>query len=276
MLRQRVITALALLVGLLATVFLLPPLFWLGLVALLCGVAAWEWAGLNALHGWRKPAFAALACLLCMLFGLLTGLGSATVGISGWLLSAIYLASVAFWVALVPGRLRHKQRIARAWTAAGLGLVVLIAPALALAHLRLVDPWLLLGAMAMVWIADIAAFFVGRAVGRHKLAPQVSPGKTWEGAAGAVVAVLIAGAAVFWLLRPEHVPLQWLLALLPALALLTALSIVGDLFESLLKRQAGVKDSGSLLPGHGGILDRIDSLTSTLPVVGLIVLWLTR
>lgn len=274
MLRQRVVTAVVLLAGLLGALFLLPQLAWLALVALVCGAAAWEWAGLNAMDGWRKPVFAGLTGLLCLLLGLLAGLGSDSAGTAGALF-AIYLASATFWIVLVPGWLRRKWRIERASAAVVIGLVVLIAPALALAHLRQVDPWLLLGAMALVWIADIAAYFVGRAFGRHKLAPLISPGKTWEGAAGAVAGVLIAGVVVFALARPAHVPLQWLLALLPVLVVLTAMSIAGDLFESLLKRQAGVKDSGSLLPGHGGILDRIDSLTSTLPLVGLIVLWLT-
>ncbi|HRP96255.1 MAG TPA: phosphatidate cytidylyltransferase [Rhodocyclaceae bacterium] len=271
MLRQRVVTAVVLLAGLLGALFLLPQLAWLALVALVCGAAAWEWAGLHALTGWRKRVFASLTGMLCLLLGLLAGLGSESAGTVGALF-AIYLVSAMFWIVLVPSWLRRKWRIERASTAVVIGLVVLIAPALALAHLRQVDPWLLLGAMALVWIA---AYFVGRTYGRHKLAPLISPGKTWEGAAGAVVGVLIAGAVVFALVRPAHIPLQWLLALVPLLVVLTAMSIAGDLFESLLKRQAGLKDSGSLLPGHGGILDRIDSLTSTLPLVGLIVLWLT-
>ena len=126
------------------------------------------------------------------------------------------------------------------------------------------------------WVADIAAYFSGRRFGRHKLAPAISPGKTWEGAVGAGVGVLAFGYAVA-LHGGLALPLQagWP-GLAPLLVAYTALSIIGDLFESLLKRQAGLKDSGTLLPGHGGILDRIDSLTSTLPLAGLAALWLAR
>jgi phosphatidate cytidylyltransferase len=126
--------------------------------------------------------------------------------------------------------------------------------------------------MAMVWMADVAAYFAGRRFGRHKLAPSISPGKTWEGVAGAVVGVVIYGLAVL-IASPlkQHVPLNMILMVL-LLLLLTALSVAGDLFESLLKRQAEIKDSSQLLPGHGGVLDRIDSLTSTLPIVALLVL----
>ena len=128
----------------------------------------------------------------------------------------------------------------------------------------------MLFAVAINWVGDTFAFYFGKNFGKHKLAPSVSPGKTWEGAIGAGVAVLVYGV----LLRDStageffHAIPLWLL--LPALVVLTAVSIVGDLFESLLKRQAGIKDSSQLLPGHGGVLDRIDSLTSTLPLLALI------
>jgi phosphatidate cytidylyltransferase len=126
-----------------------------------------------------------------------------------------------------------------------------------------------------VWIADIGAYFAGRAFGRHKLAPQISPGKTWEGALGATLALVSYGLLVLdfrgLLAGFGAGAMLWLVL---GLVALTAVSICGDLFESLLKRQAGVKDSGQLLPGHGGVLDRIDSLTSTLPWVGIVfLLW---
>ena len=124
-----------------------------------------------------------------------------------------------------------------------------------------------------VWVADIAAYFVGRAIGRRKLAPGISPGKSWEGALGAVAFVLVYGfvVALGWpaLGLPRAADPSSVLGFAAALMLITAVGIVGDLFESLAKRQAGVKDSGNLLPGHGGVLDRIDSLTSTLPLVSL-------
>jgi phosphatidate cytidylyltransferase len=134
-----------------------------------------------------------------------------------------------------------------------------------------VSTWLLLAAMALVWVADIAAYFTGRAFGKRKLAPAISPGKTWEGVAGAVVGVMIYGAVVLnFSPLAGNVPLAAPLLVL-LLLVLTAVSVMGDLFESLLKRQAGIKDSSNLLPGHGGVLDRIDALTSTLPLAALIV-----
>ena len=156
------------------------------------------------------------------------------------------------------------------------GMVLLVPPSLAIAHLRLLSPWLLLGVMAAVWVADIAAYFTGRAFGRRKLAPSISPGKSWEGAYGAVAGVCAYGlACLSYIGYPVAEPGKLVLALVGLVAF-TAVSIIGDLFESLVKRQAGVKDSGTLLPGHGGILDRIDSLTSTLPLVALGAVWLAR
>jgi len=125
-----------------------------------------------------------------------------------------------------------------------------------------------LGFMTAVWVSDTSAYFVGRTLGRHKLAPKVSPGKTWEGVVGALIAVSIYALTWGYLAGGKiHIVLLVLLLLV-----LAVLGIIGDLFESLIKRQAGVKNSGNILPGHGGILDRIDALTSTLPIAVLAVL----
>jgi phosphatidate cytidylyltransferase len=150
-----------------------------------------------------------------------------------------------------------------------IGIVVLFPTWLALVQLRVVGPGVLLAIMATVWMADIAAYFSGKTFGKHKLAPTISPGKTWEGAIGAGIGVVFYGIALRlgFSFEPVGLPL-WVLGLLAV----TAISIMGDLYESMLKRQAGIKDSSNVLPGHGGVLDRIDSLTSTLPVVAL--LWL--
>ena len=153
------------------------------------------------------------------------------------------------------------------------GVVVLFPTWLALVQLRVAGPGVLLALLAVVWMADVAAYFSGKAFGRHKLAPSISPGKTWEGAIGAGVGVALYGLAVRAGVAYEPVAVHfWILGLLTV----TAISIVGDLFESMLKRQAGIKDSSNVLPGHGGVLDRIDSLTSTLPVVTLLWLLLLR
>src|SRR5690606_4973316 len=133
--------------------------------------------------------------------------------------------------------------------------------------------WCLVSMMALIWCADIAAYFTGRAIGRRKLAPSVSPGKTWEGAVGGVV------AAAVWTIGTVAIPgsfgavlaQYWSLPVVFILAcLMAALSIIGDLFESLLKRRAGVKDSSRLLPGHGGVYDRIDALLPVAPVAILL------
>lgn len=270
MLRTRVLTAIVLLGGLLSAVFLLPPLGWLILVSLVCGAAAWEWGGLSRLSAPQRGMLALLAGLACLLVGMVSGLAEAAPkGANA--LGGFYALSGAFWIGVVPIWLKRKWALSGAASAAGVGLIVLLPTALAMAHLRAEDPWLLLLAIAAVSVADIAAYFSGRAFGRRKLAPQISPGKTWEGAIGAACGVTVLGLVVAlslgsgWAVLPA-------LALLPLLIAYTALSIEGDLFESLLKRQAGLKDSGSILPGHGGILDRIDSLTSTLPLAALAVL----
>jgi phosphatidate cytidylyltransferase len=148
------------------------------------------------------------------------------------------------------------------------GLVVLIPTGLAMIDLREVTPWLLLGVMSTIWMADIAAYFSGRRFGKHKLAPAISPGKTWEGVVGALVMTSIYVIVILWatgylkqfLIYPGTIVAVWWWV---------GLAVIGDLFESAVKRQAGVKDSGALLPGHGGLLDRIDALTSTLPFAAL-------
>lgn len=271
MLRTRLLTAVILVAGLLLAIFMLPPAGWLVLCALVCALAGWEWGGLTGFGRNPRLLLAAgygLALLLfAVLFELTSPAGSAA---ALWL----YACSAAFWLLLAPCWLLRKWPLSRPLPAVLTGFVVLLPTAATLVQLRAISPWLLLALMAVVWVADIAAYFTGRALGRHKLAPAISPGKTWEGAGGAVLAVWLYG---FILLASSGVSLpagSFLIAL--GLLLWTALSIVGDLFESLLKRQRGIKDSSNLLPGHGGILDRIDSLTSTLPAATMAYLLLSR
>ena len=159
-------------------------------------------------------------------------------------------------------------------------MLLLAAAWAALVELRDGGVALLLSAMALVWVADVGAYFVGRSIGRRKLAPAISPGKTWEGALGAAVIVALLGIAIAWW-APQWKTLPALLvsrlgvagAALVLLGL-AAVSVVGDLHESLVKRQAGVKDSGRTLPGHGGVLDRIDALVAVMPVALLLVVLL--
>lgn len=258
MLKARVLTAVALLLALLACVFLLPKLAWAGVVGGVLWLAAGEWLRLTAARGVMTWVFRMLAVLPALLFALLPGEDALLLGL------AVHLGAVSFWWFTVSAILRLKPQFREGVGRYIVGWVVLVPASLAMIQLREISPWLLLGAMAMVWLADIGAYFAGRAFGRHKLAPGISPGKTWEGVLGGTLAVL-----VFALLCQTFVPaLQALspLVLILFALLYTATSVEGDLFESLLKRQAGLKDSGDLLPGHGGLLDRIDSLLPTLPL----------
>ena len=163
--------------------------------------------------------------------------------------------------------LRVKSRVVLLLT----GWVVLVPAWLAMGHLQ-VEPGQLLAVLGIIWLADTGAYLVGRVWGRHRLAAAISPGKTWEGVAGGVTAV-----AVYYGVLSRFVPGWdwWTDGTGAALfAVVTAASMVGDLFESWMKRQAGVKDSGSLLPGHGGILDRVDSITSGIPLAAALLLYL--
>ena len=262
MLRTRVITALLLVAGLALILFALPPLAAVLAFAAIAALAAWEWGGLM---GQAQPARFMYAFVLLLFCWQLTVAAPELVPV-------LLGISAAFWIFVVPLWFRYK------WTLAGndffgylLGALVILPTWAAMVALHAVDTWLMLAAMALVWVADIAAYFTGRAFGRHKLAPTISPGKTWEGVAGAVVGVLVYGGVVF-----SFTPLAGKLPLsipviVAMLVLLTAVSVMGDLFESLLKRQAGIKDSSNLLPGHGGVLDRIDALTSTLPLAALML-----
>lgn len=267
MLKQRVVTAIVLLVAFLAALFLLPANGWIVLVALVAGIGAWEWGALAGFAAVQRRVFVVVVTALCVALGALLPTTA---------LLPVYALSALFWLLVVPLWLRAHWRSAGLLAGWCVGLVLLLPTALAMMHLRGIGAWVLLGAMALVWIADIAAYFTGRAFGRHKLAPSVSPGKTWEGAAGAVAGVVVYGVALASGGAMQLTGAAAWAGLLVALLLLTAISIVGDLFESLMKRQAGVKDSGTILPGHGGMLDRIDSLTSTLPLVGLFALVLRQ
>ncbi|GAA5182787.1 phosphatidate cytidylyltransferase [Niveibacterium umoris] len=260
MLRERVITALVLLFALLAAIFMLPTWGWWGACGVISLVAGWEWAGLLRIRSAARWAYAVIVA----------GLSAAIMIADIRLLDAVlFTVSALFWMIAVPPWLKHRWAVGSGVLSLCAGLVVLVPAAVAIARLREVDPWFMLAAMALVWVADIGAYFGGRAFGRRKLAPEISPGKSWEGVYAGTLAVMLYGATVFAIKMrfvPEH--LTWPLAM-ALLVGLTALSVLGDLFESMIKRQAGAKDSSALLPGHGGVLDRIDSLTSTLPLVAL-------
>jgi len=187
--------------------------------------------------------------------------------------AAVLWAAALFWLVLVPWWLMRGVTSRAMLVLSAAGFAVLVPAGLAMAAMQ---PARVLMLMGLVWIADTAAYLAGSVFGRRKLAPSISPGKTWEGVAGGALAGLIY-AIICAGLDPELDArvrgAGWVPYLAGALVLCAA-GVVGDLFESAVKRQAGVKDSGSLLPGHGGVLDRIDSATATLPLGALLLAWI--
>jgi phosphatidate cytidylyltransferase len=270
MLRQRVVTALVMLAVLLPALFHPVAVPFAVLTLALMAAAGWEWARLNGV-GTRQA----------LLLGVALGVAMAVlwwgVPLGAWLPRIWLLASLAWFClggVLLAGGVARWATWPRAWRLAG-GMLLLAVAWMAMVEARQIGLVYLLSVMTLVWMADLAAYFGGRAFGRRKLAPSISPGKSWEGALSGFAGVC--ALALFWLwfdtLWPDDslsvfgvllgYGVPWLAA---GLVLLTAMSVVGDLVESLVKRSAGVKDSSGLLPGHGGVLDRIDALLPVLPV----------
>lgn len=263
MLATRLATAVALLGVFVAALFALPDRWWAALLLVPLLLAGWEWARLG---GWGRAACAVYSGALSTGAALLWLTASTAVVSSPRAVeTAVYAAGCAFWLLVAPAWLAWRWRIRSAAILAATGFLVLLPAWLALARLQS-EPVRLLAVLAVVWLADSAAYLAGSRWGRHRLAPDVSPGKSWEGLVGAAMAV----AVYYAVLSGTGTP--WTGSGGAALVVVvTVTSVVGDLFESWLKRQAGVKDSGALLPGHGGVLDRIDSLTSSLPFAALIL-----
>lgn len=262
MLKQRVITALVLVAVLAAVLFAMPV--WAGWIAfaLLAAVAAWEWGGFLQFSSMARQTLAVAMLLFC---GAVTLLGPVAMQ---WLVGI----GAVFWLLIVPLWLRARwPLLAQPALGVVVGMLLIGSTWAAMGLLHERGPWMLLGTMAVVWVADVAAYFAGRRFGKHKLAPNISPGKTWEGVAGAVVGVQVYGIVLLSLTPVAGIWVYGSLAAAAVLVVLTGLSVIGDLFESLLKRQAALKDSSQLLPGHGGVLDRIDALTSTLPLVAFLL-----
>ena len=275
MLKQRVITAIVLLLVLLPALFHADPLWWRLATLALIAAGGWEWGRLNGLGpfgAWGSGFAALLACVMAWDLGLIQRP-----------LSALWMGGGAIWVllgaALLKAGVPAWPKLPRVLRLLG-GLAALWLTWLAVVQAHALGVAFLLSVLTLVWMADIAAYFAGHAWGGRvmpgKLAPSVSPGKSWEGVWGGMAGVLL--LAVIWvaLERAGVLPapslyghLQarggWLLLALGAL-FLAAMSVVGDLVESLVKRSAGVKDSSGLLPGHGGVLDRVDALLPTLPL----------
>ena len=283
MLRQRILTALVLLAIVLPALFSPDPRAFNGVVLLAIAAAAWEWGRLS---GWSQLLAlvlgAACAALCVLAWGLLGAAGAPlwlwAFGAGAWVLGGGLLlrAGVAGW-----------PRIPQALRLLG-GLLALWLAWLAVAQARGQGVNFLLSILALVWVADIGAYFAGRALGlrftRGKLAPTISPGKSWEGVWGGMLATVV--LAIVWVVldaaQPTWSPsfyshvqrsVGWP-GLVVVVLCLAAMSVVGDLVESLIKRSVGVKDSSHLLPGHGGVLDRIDALLPTLPLAMMVFSWI--
>lgn len=260
MLKSRVLTALVLLPLVLWMVF--ADVSWLfgtgvGLVVL---IAAWEWSGLIELkHRWSRWNFLALIAVSISFF---------YAGTPGVWLTPILGVGIAWWLValfLLARAAGGKRLRLVGWRGVLVGWLVLVPAWCALYWLHLLPggAWFVMLLFLLVWSADIGAYFTGRRFGRRKLAPAISPGKTLEGVAGGATLALLLLLCVPLVSGWPPLPLTGLFSLAVTVILV---SVAGDLFESLLKRGQGVKDSGSLLPGHGGMLDRVDSLTAAAPV----------
>ncbi|HET7556898.1 MAG TPA: phosphatidate cytidylyltransferase [Rhodanobacteraceae bacterium] len=267
MLKQRVLTALVLAPLIVALVFLTNTPVFAVLLAVIFLAGLWEWTRMSGMR--NRPLRACLLVGYAIVMALLWPVVRsqwwwlpALIGVAWWLLAFMWLRNISFGASPT-----------RAHTALKLfaGLLVVVPAwcavvALHGAHVTCAPPraaWWVIFFATIVVAADVGAYFAGSRLGKHKLAPAISPGKTWEGVYGALACSAIIGLAGGWI---AHAPAGLLVGVI-ALALVTVLfSIVGDLFESLIKRHAGVKDSGTLFPGHGGLFDRMDSIVAALPV----------
>lgn len=272
MLWQRIITALVLVIAIGGAMVWSPAAFGV-IAAVAIGLAMWEWL---RLAGWTSIVAAGIAAVVT---GGLFALGASDPLLAGTSLTVICALATGVWLIITTVVVRSRLTgfpVSRG-VATALGLTLLPAAWLAVLHFyQAGGAWLMVSVVAMVWIADVAAYFAGRAFGKTKLAPAISPGKTWAGVGGAVVAVLLAALAFsVWapgldlfssrLIAAAGAPLA-----LALLAIVVLVSVAGDLFESQLKRNAGMKDSSHLLPGHGGVYDRIDALLPVLPACVLL------
>ena len=260
MLKQRFITAIVALAILAVVLFLLPPFVARTVIALLVLAGAYEWGGFIFPQAPQRR-FIFVAVIAAILAGMFFSMPN-----SG-LVDAVFKIALVWWLVALIWMLFYPTVIPQpvAWAC---GLLVLVPTWVALDFLYAQHPEMLLFVLLIVWVADMGAYFVGKGFGRVKLAPAISPGKTWEGVLGGLCAVLVLAGAGSRYFEIENA------VLVPFCLAIAMLSVVGDLTVSMFKRTAGVKDSGSLFPGHGGVLDRIDSVTAAAPLYALGLTWI--
>jgi phosphatidate cytidylyltransferase len=269
LLRTRVITAVVILLLLVGMLFFAPALAWAAFVLVIALLGCWEWSRMSALGRTGQGVFLAASGAIGGALFLLYARNPDTYFMSA--ASLAFIVAAFFWIVLAPVWLANKARPAPVVCALA-GWIVMWPTWFAFIVLRDASPWLLLAIAAVIWVADVCAYFAGKRFGKNKLAPGISPGKTWEGVVGALAGVAVYGIILALVARSQQTPVSAIfdagqgIPVIVAMLGLAALSVVGDLLESWMKRGAGLKDSSALLPGHGGILDRIDALTSTLPV----------
>lgn len=279
-LRARVITAVILMLGLVGISALLPPLPFALVIALVVLMAAWEWAGLVGLDSLssRLPYLVTIFLALCGSW-LLLGVRSGAEEINRVASAAILTLGLLFWV-LAFLLLRGYPETRKTWNnrskIALMGLMALVPTWVGFVQLKYLMPegWLVLGLIVMVAAVDVGAYFAGSAFGHTKLAPRLSPNKSWEGVWGGLVTCFVLGLLLTWALHRLVFPLTAGQAVVLVLVSLTVtfFGVTGDLVESMLKRNRDIKDSGALLPGHGGLLDRVDGLMAVTPAFVLTLL----
>lgn len=263
MLRTRIITAIIMLGVFIPALFFMPLMWWAVSMLVFSLLALNEWAGLLQLNQTTKNVYLVVSGLL----GAFALYGLAKAGFHFLFYQGLVLFFIVtiFWLLCVPVWLFFTTKVPAQAINMLLGVLLIGSLWLALVCAKEVNPIFLLVIISTIWLADSAAYFAGKRFGRHKLAPNISPGKTWEGVAGALLAVSVYGAL---LCVVGDVKTWWVL---PCLWLVTIAGVYGDLLESLYKRRANLKDSGQILPGHGGLLDRIDGVIPALPIGLLLV-----
>lgn len=262
MLKTRIITALVLVAVFIPALFMLSNTYWAYSMLALSLLALNEWAMMIQLSVKQRVAY----LIVTAVGGLIVVQVLEQQGFHWFFFQSlnVFFIVTLFWVLVVPLWLAKKW-VVNKYALTLLGLILMAPIWLGLICAKGADPRLLLALLATIWVADSAAYFAGKNFGKHKLAPSISPGKTWEGVLGALIAVTVFGIILYFAFNVNS------LAIFPALWIIAGLGVIGDLFESLMKRQADVKDSGYLLPGHGGILDRIDGIIPSLPVAILMI-----